>query len=105
MDVNNSIWRSNLRLSLSPPASLVYSDHLSYSSMEEKDFNELNDETRAREVKRTYDIKIAEVSTSKKKRAKKAPAETPEHAQVQVIFDDQEKQSEERAKRYRLYRV
>ncbi len=46
--------------------------------MEEKDFNELNDETRARGVKRTSDTKIAEVSTSKKKRAKKAPAETPE---------------------------
>jgi hypothetical protein len=31
--------------------------------MEEKDFNELNEETRARGVKRTFDIKIAEVST------------------------------------------
>jgi hypothetical protein len=48
--------------------------------MEEKDFNELNDETRARGVKQTSDIKIAEVSTSKEKRAKKAPAETPEPA-------------------------
>jgi hypothetical protein len=58
--------------------------------MEEKDFNELNDETRARGFKRTSEIKIAEVSTSKKKRAKKATAETPEPAQVQINFDDQE---------------
>jgi hypothetical protein len=73
--------------------------------MEEKDFNELNDVTRAFGVKRTSDIKIAEVTTSKKKRAKKAPAETPEPAQVQINFDDQEKQSEKRAKRSRLYRA
>jgi hypothetical protein len=46
--------------------------------MEEQGFNELNDETRARGVKRTSDIKIAEVSTSKKKRAKKPPAEATE---------------------------
>ncbi len=66
----------------------------------------MDDETRARGVKRTSEIKIAEVSTSKKKRAKKAPpAETPEPAQVQINFDDQEKQSEERAKRSRLYRA
>ncbi len=38
-------------------------------------------------------------------RAKKAPAETSEPAQVQINFDDQEKQSEERAKRSRLYRA
>ncbi len=49
--------------------------------MEEKDFNELNDETRARGVKRSSEIKIAEVTTSKKKRAKKPPAEAPEPAQ------------------------
>jgi hypothetical protein len=73
--------------------------------MEDKDFNELNDETRARGVKRTYDIKIAEVSTSKKKRTKKAPAETPEPAQVQINFDDPEKQSEENNKRSRLHRA
>ncbi len=73
--------------------------------MEEKDFNELNDETRARGVKRASDIKIAEVTKSKKKRAKKAPAETPEHAQVQINFDDQEEQSEKHAKRSRLYRA
>jgi hypothetical protein len=73
--------------------------------MEEKDFNELNEETRTRGVKRTSEIKIAEVSTSKKKRAKKAPAEAPEPAQVQINFDDQETQSEECAKRSRLYRA
>ncbi len=73
--------------------------------MEEKDFNELNEETRARGVKRTSEIKIAEVSTSKKKRAKKVSAETPEPAQVQINFDDQEKQPEEHAKRSRLYRA
>jgi hypothetical protein len=73
--------------------------------MEKKDFNELNDETRARGVKRTSDTKIAKVSTSKKKRAKKAPAETPEPAQEQINFDDQEKQSEESAKRSGLYRA
>ncbi len=57
--------------------------------MEEKDFNELSEETRARGVKRTSDIKIPEVSTSKKKRAKKkASAETTEPAQVQNNFDD-----------------
>jgi hypothetical protein len=49
--------------------------------MEEKDFNELNDETRARGVKRSSEIKIAEVTTSKKNRAKKLPAEAPEPAQ------------------------
>jgi hypothetical protein len=47
--------------------------------MEEKNFSELNEETRARGVKRTSDIKIAEVSTSKKKRAKKAPESPPKH--------------------------
>jgi hypothetical protein len=63
--------------------------------MEEKDFNESNDETRARGVKRTSDTKIAEVTTSKKKQAKKPPpAEAPEPAQVQINFNDEEKQSE-----------
>jgi hypothetical protein len=46
--------------------------------MEEKDFIEPNEETRARGVKRNSEIKIAEVTTSKKKRAKKATAEAPE---------------------------
>jgi hypothetical protein len=45
--------------------------------MEEKDFNESNDETRARGVKRSSETKIAEVTTSKKKRTKKPPAEAP----------------------------
>jgi hypothetical protein len=71
--------------------------------MEGKDFNESNDERRARGVKRTSENKIAEVSTSKKKRAKKAPAEAPEPAQVQINFNDEEKQSEERAKRSRMF--
>jgi hypothetical protein len=43
--------------------------------MEEKDPKEMNEETRARGVKRNSEIKIAEVTTSKKKRAKKATAE------------------------------
>jgi hypothetical protein len=43
--------------------------------MEEKDFSAPNEETRARGVKRNSEIKIAEVTTSKKKRAKKAAAE------------------------------
>jgi hypothetical protein len=73
--------------------------------MEEKDFNESNDETRARGVKRTSDTKIAEVSTSKKRRAKKPPAEAPEPAQVQINFNDDEKQSEESAKRSRMFRA
>ncbi len=73
--------------------------------MEEKDFNELNDETRACGGKRTSDTKIAEVLTSKKKRAKKPTAETPEPIQVQINFNDQEKQSEESAKRSRMYRA
>jgi hypothetical protein len=57
--------------------------------MEEESFNELNEETRARGVKRTSDIKTAEVSTSKKKRAKKVPAETPEPAQAQNNLENQ----------------
>jgi hypothetical protein len=73
--------------------------------MEEKDFNESNDETRARGVKRTSDIKIAEVTTSKKKRAEKPPAEAPEPAQVQINFNDEVKQSEESAKRSRMFRA
>jgi hypothetical protein len=65
--------------------------------MEEKDFNESNDKTRARGVKRSSDTKIAEVSTSKKKRAKKPPAESSEPAQVENNLNDQEEQSEESA--------
>jgi hypothetical protein len=70
--------------------------------MEEKDSLETNDETRARGVKRTSDTKIAEVTTSKKKRAKKPPAEAPEPAQVQINFNDEEEQSEESTKRSRI---
>jgi hypothetical protein len=54
--------------------------------MEEKDFNESNDETRARGVKRTSDTKIAEVTTSKKKRAKKPTAEATEPDIAQNLF-------------------
>jgi hypothetical protein len=43
--------------------------------MAEQKFNEVDDEKRARGGKRTSEIKISEVSTSKsKKRAEKAPA-------------------------------
>jgi hypothetical protein len=52
--------------------------------MADQEFREVDDETRARGVKRTSDNKIAEVSTSKsKKRTKKAQAETPEAADAQ----------------------
>ncbi len=68
--------------------------------MEEKDFNESNEETRARGASEN---KIAEVSTSRKKRAKKPPAEAPEPAQVQINFNDEEKQSEESAKRSSMF--
>ncbi len=54
--------------------------------MEEKDSNELNEETRARGVKRTSENKIAEVTTSKKKRAKKPTAEAPEPEIAQNLF-------------------
>jgi hypothetical protein len=71
--------------------------------MEEKDFNESNEETRVRGVKRASENKIAEVSTSKKKRAKKPLAEAPEPAQAQINFNDEEEQSEESAKRSRMF--
>jgi hypothetical protein len=45
--------------------------------MEERDFDEMNDETRARGVKRTSDTKIAEVSTSKKKAGEEATSGVP----------------------------
>jgi hypothetical protein len=54
--------------------------------MEEKDSNELNEETRARGVKRTSDTKVAEVTTSKKKRAKKPTAEATEPDIAQNLF-------------------
>ncbi len=58
--------------------------------MEEKDFIEPNEETRARGVKRSSEIKIAEVTISKKKRSKKPPAESPEPVQVEINFNNQE---------------
>jgi hypothetical protein len=75
--------------------------------MAEQNSNKGDDETRARGGKRTFESKIAEVvSTSKnKKRTKKPPAETTEPAQVQINFDDPEKQSEEYTKRSRLHRA
>ncbi len=54
--------------------------------MEEKDFNESNVETRARGVKRTSDTKIVEVTTSKKKRAKKPTAEATESDIAQNLY-------------------
>ncbi len=45
--------------------------------MEEKDLKEINEESRARGVKRSYETKIAEVSTNKKKHPKKAKAAIP----------------------------
>ncbi len=60
----------------------------------------------ARGGKRTSETKIAEVSTSKsKKRAKKAPAVTPEPAKAQNIFDDPGRHSEDYIKRSRLERA
>ncbi len=73
--------------------------------MEEKDFIEPSDETRAHGVKRTSDNKNAEVTTGKKKRAKKPPAESPEPAQAQINFNDQEEQSEESVKRSRMFKA
>jgi hypothetical protein len=55
--------------------------------MEEKDLKELNEETRARGVKRSSEIAIAEVSTGKKKRAKKPKTETTEPNSAQNLFE------------------
>jgi hypothetical protein len=63
--------------------------------MEEKDFNESNDETRARGVKRTSEIKIAEVTTSKKKRAKKPTADATEPDIAQNLFEAPFERTEE----------
>jgi hypothetical protein len=74
--------------------------------MAEQEFNEVDDEKRARGGKRTSETKIAEVSTSKsKKRTKKAPAETPEAAKAQNIFDGPGRHSEDYMKRFRLERA
>ncbi len=70
--------------------------------MEDKDFNESNDETRARGFKRNSEIKIAEVTTSKKKRAKKATAEAPEPDALENLFKEQHVWTEEKEKRSRL---
>ncbi len=55
--------------------------------MTEQKFHEVDDKRLARGGKRTSEVKIAEVNTSKsKKRAKKAQAETPEPAKAQTIL-------------------
>ncbi len=71
--------------------------------MEGKYLIEQNEDTRARGVKRSSDTKIAEVSTSKKKRSKKPPAESPEPAQAEPNVNDQDEQSEESVKRSRMF--
>ncbi len=63
--------------------------------MEEKDSLETNEETRARGVKRNAEIKIAEVTTSKKKRAKKATAEAQEPDALENLFKAQHVWTEE----------
>jgi hypothetical protein len=75
--------------------------------MADQEIKEVDDETRARGGKRTSENKITEVSTSKsKKRAKKAPAESPkEPTVVQNLFEDSFKHSEEYLKRSRLERA
>ncbi len=55
--------------------------------MKEKGLNELNEETRERGVKRSSEIKTAEVTTSKKKRAKKPTAEATEPNIAQNLFE------------------
>ncbi len=79
-------------------------DYRDHSPKADQEIKEVYDETRARGVnKRTFDNKIAEVSTSKsKKRAKKAPAESTEPAVVQNLFDDPFKRSEDYLKQSRL---
>ncbi len=70
--------------------------------MEEKDPNELNEDTRTRGVKRNSEIKIAEVTTSKEMRAKKATAEVPEPDVAQNLFQAQYVRTEDDEKRSRL---
>ncbi len=68
--------------------------------MQEKDSLETNEETRARGVKRNSEIKIAEVTTSKMKRAKKATTtETPEPDALENLFKAQHVWTEEDEKR------
>ncbi len=69
--------------------------------MEEKDSIETNEETRARGVKRTSDIKIAEVTTISKselRRHQRKPQSPPKLKKS----NDEEKQSKEDAKRSRM---
>ncbi len=71
--------------------------------MAEQENNEVDEEKRARGGKRTFETKIAEVSTSKSKtRDKRALAETPEPAKAQNDFNNQERHSEEYNRRSRL---
>jgi hypothetical protein len=70
--------------------------------MEEKDFIESNEETRARGVKRISEIKIAEVTISKKKRAKKPTAEATEPNIAQNLFEPPYERTQEDEKRPRL---
>ncbi len=55
--------------------------------MEKKDLKELNEESRARGVKRSSETKIVEVSTGKKKRAKKPATEATEPKIAQNLFE------------------
>jgi hypothetical protein len=55
--------------------------------MEEKDLEELNEESRARGVKRSSEIKIAEVLPGKKKQAKKPTAEATEPNIAKNLFE------------------
>jgi hypothetical protein len=70
--------------------------------MEEKDLKELNEETRTRGVKRSSEIKIAEVSAGKKKRAKKPTAEATEPNIAQNLFEPPYERTKEDEKRSRL---
>ncbi len=70
--------------------------------MEKKDSLDTNEETRARGVKRNSEIKIAEVTTSKMKRAKKATAEAPVPDASENLFKAQHVWTEEDEKRSRL---
>jgi hypothetical protein len=71
--------------------------------MEEKDLKELNEESRAHGVKRSSETKIAEVSTGKKKRAKKATAEATEPKIAQNLFELPFKRTEAYEMRWRRH--
>ncbi len=71
--------------------------------MTDQENKDVDDETRARGVKRTSENKIPEVSTSKsKKRAKKAQAGATEPAAAQNLFEESFQRSKESVKRSRL---